>query len=252
VAHYRATAWTREELRQLGLRELALARNTIFARAHQPFVKTWLKTYFAAQPWYSPAVAADLGLLSDVDRQNAKLIGEVEGGFTRAELLSRKERVLAQFKAQGDAPSDELQLEALLLARALGEDAGSWEGMEWLAEAEHYLLGETRTPLDDPRMLDRQLKVADLSNMSRRDLRILRNMVFARHGREFKSPILQMYFDNMSWYKADAAYTEARLTELDRRNIQVIQSVEQSIGGPLTEGQHQDEYGPDGGWFWGA
>jgi hypothetical protein len=56
----------------------------------------------------------------------------------------------------------------------------------------------------------------------------------------------------MSWYQEDPTFTEARLTDLDRRNIQVILSVEQKLGGPLTEGEHRDEYGPDGGWFWGA
>src|SRR5215831_6852378 len=35
------------------LRELTLMRNWIYARAGNPFVKPWLKEFFAKQPWYS-------------------------------------------------------------------------------------------------------------------------------------------------------------------------------------------------------
>lgn len=250
IPYYSASALDPAQLRGLSLRELTLWRNTIYARAHQPFVKTWLREHFNNQPWYSPALKADLSLLTPVDRDNAKLIMQVESGLSRDELRARRDAVLA--RARAGASTDDDAIELLLLARRLGEDAWSYAEVEGLVESGHWLDEDVRTPIDDPRLLDRALTEADLAEMSRRDLRILRNMVYARHGRPFQSDILRMYFANMPWYTEDRAYTDARLTEADRRNLQLIQTVEARIGGPLTEGEHRDEYGPDGGWFWGA
>jgi hypothetical protein len=115
-------------------------------------------------------------------------------------------------------------IEALLLSRALGRDLREVGGLD-----------ADRTPLDAPALLDELVPVATLENMSRRDLRILRNMVYARRGRPFRSEILRDYFQRLDWYKADPAYTEARLTPVDRRNIKLIQSAEIKAGGPMTD-----------------
>ena len=48
------------------LRELALMRNTIYARAGHPFRKKWLHDYFSAQPWYKP-LAKDTHRTLEVD-----------------------------------------------------------------------------------------------------------------------------------------------------------------------------------------
>lgn len=57
-------------------------------------------------------------------------------------------------------------------------------------------------------------------------LRILRNTVFARHGRKFESPDLADYFAKQPWYKPDAAYSDSRLTEDDKFEIELIQEFE--------------------------
>ncbi|HEY0321616.1 MAG TPA: YARHG domain-containing protein [Pyrinomonadaceae bacterium] len=73
-----------------------------------------------------------------------------------------------------------------------------------------------------------QLGESDLSALSREELRRLRNAVYARHGRTFDSADLQRYFESRSWYKPRSDYTETELTETDRANIKLIQSVENS------------------------
>ena len=118
--------------------------------------------------------------------------------------------------------------------RLLSTRLGEWSGND-----------EDRTPLEDPTLLDKQLTVDQLSDFSRRDLRLVRNLIYARHGRPFKSDLLKTYFGTLEWYKPDPAYTDARLTPLDKRNINVIRSVEDSLGGPLTDYQHKKEEG----WF---
>jgi hypothetical protein len=85
------------------------------------------------------------------------------------------------------------------------------------------------------RSLDTILDVKDLRQLSLRDLRVLRNTIFARHGRPFVSAVLQQHFDGMDWYKKNPAYTDAMLTETDKRNVKLIQSVESEFGGALKD-----------------
>jgi WD40 repeat protein len=127
------------------------------------------------------------------------------------------------------------RIEALLLSRALGRQ-----------QQQLAYLDVDRTPLDAPELLDELVETATTDGMSRRDLRILRNMVYARRGRPFRSPLLRAYFERLDWYKADPAYTDDRLTPVDRRNIKLVMSAEIAAGGPLNDaGQTQEEYIPE-------
>jgi len=217
---------TPDDLKDRTLRELTLMRNTIYARAGNPFRKKWLNDYFSAQPWYHPLAQMDQSKLTSLDRKNAEIIANFDGSISRLDLLTRRKALQAQ---GGDTPEGKIEL------RLLSMRLGDWSGAA----------DEDRTPLEDPSLLDKQLTVDQLSDFSRRDLRLVRNLVYARRGRPFKSDLLQSYFSTLEWYKPDPHYTDARLTPLDKRNIKVILSVEDSLGGPLTDYQHKKEEG----WF---
>ncbi len=51
---------------------------------------------------------------------------------------------------------------------------------------------------------------------------MLRNTVYARHGRKFSSADLKMWFSNRSWYKPDPGFDSSVLTATDRKNIVTI------------------------------
>ena len=218
---------TPDDLKDRTLRELTLMRNTIYARAGNPFRKKWLNDYFSAQPWYHPLAQLDQSKLTPLDRKNAEVIANFDGSIARGQLLARRRALLADHKEQ----TPEGKIEFRLLSMRLGDWSGSSD--------------EDRTPLEDPSLLDKQLTVDQLSDFSRRDLRLVRNLVYARRGRPFKSALLENYFGTLDWYKPDPNYTDAKLTPLDKRNIKVILSVEDSLGGPLTDYQHKKEEG----WF---
>ncbi|MCA9528089.1 MAG: YARHG domain-containing protein, partial [Myxococcales bacterium] len=224
-------ALTDADLQGRSLRELSLLRNTIFARAGNPFRKDWLNAWFRAQPWYTPAKTWDPAKITPIDWENAKTIAAYESSLKRAELEARATAVKARLKA---APTPEDRIELRLLSVRLGK---------WQEEAQTPKAD--RSPLEDPSLLDTQLTNAQLANMSRRDLRLLRNMIYARHGYTFKSELLGDYFASFDWYTADPAYTTARLTRLDWRNIKVIKSLENELGGPMTDWEHMKE----DGWF---
>lgn len=209
---------TKADLEGRTLRELNLIRNTIFARAGNPFRKKWLREYFTAQPWYRPAAKTDDSKLTAIDRRNAEFVATFEAQIPREELERRRQAITDKPKASRTA---EDLVELQLLARSLGQSSNE-EGVE-------------KTPLDTPEMLDKTLTVEQLSNFSRRDLRLLRNMVYARRGRVFKSPVLQEFFLRTEWYTPDEGYKESKLTAVDRRNIKIIAGVEQELGGAVSD-----------------
>jgi hypothetical protein len=210
---------TPDDLNDRTLRELTLMRNTIFARAGNPFRKKWLNDYFSAQPWYHPLNAVDQSKVTPLDRNNAEAIASFEASIGRPDLLNRRKALLAK---GADTPEGKIEM------RLISMRLGKWSGSD-----------EDRTPLEDPTLLDKQLTVEQLNDFSRRDLRLIRNLIYARRGRPFESSLLREYFSTLDWYKADPSYTDARLTPLDMRNLNVIRSVEDQLGGPLTDDEHK-------------
>jgi hypothetical protein len=81
------------------------------------------------------------------------------------------------------------------------------------------------TGLDYSR-LGRLLTKEDVLELTKAQLRIYRNAVYARHGRSFQSPDLQALFNGYDWYKKNPAYTDGLLTETDRKNIKILQGME--------------------------
>jgi len=65
-----------------------------------------------------------------------------------------------------------------------------------------------------------------LRSVSLYDLRILRNELYARHGRRFETPWLRDYFKNEPWYTPRPSFTIAEMSEIEKDNIKVIQAVE--------------------------
>lgn len=73
----------------------------------------------------------------------------------------------------------------------------------------------------------KKLTPQDLSPYSKEQLRLMRNTVYAIHGRKFTSMDLQQYFSQFSWYKPTV--TEVPLTalsEIEKHNVTLIQKYE--------------------------
>ncbi len=59
------------------------------------------------------------------------------------------------------------------------------------------------------------------------DLRVLRNEIYAKHGRVFKDPDLQKYFAAQAWYQPNPDFKDESLTETESKNLAVIKEVEE-------------------------
>lgn len=73
---------------------------------------------------------------------------------------------------------------------------------------------------------DRLIPDKDLLLLNKEQLYIMRNFIYAFYGYTFKDEKLENYFKNEDWYVPDTAYSDACLSDTDRKNIQRIRQEE--------------------------
>lgn len=213
-----------EDVSGRSLRELTLMRNWIYARRGNEFRRAWLRDFFTKQKWYEPNQAAFLSEgwknLSDDqpadwtrDDKNAELIAEYESSLTTEQLTAMRDTVRGRAKAA--TPEDLIELK--LLSVRLGGWAGEGDPPANL------------NPLENPKRLDGLLKLADLDDLSPRDLKLLRNTIFARKGRPFETPLVKGHFKTVAWYVVNPKYSDKLLSDVDKKNVKLIQSLEKQL-----------------------
>ncbi|MBM4782591.1 MAG: YARHG domain-containing protein [Archangiaceae bacterium] len=213
-----------EDVAGRSLRELTLMRNWIYARRGNEFRRAWLRDFFTQQKWYQPNQAAFLSEgwknLSDDqpadwarDDKNAEVIAEYESSLTTEQLNAMRDAVRA--RAKSAKPEDLIELK--LLSIRLGGWAGEGDAPASL------------NPLENPKRLDGLLKLSDLDDLSPRDLKLLRNTIFARKGRPFETPLVKGHFKTVAWYEVNPKYSDKLLTDVDKKNVKLIQSLEKQL-----------------------
>jgi hypothetical protein len=72
---------------------------------------------------------------------------------------------------------------------------------------------------------DRVIKPSELGEHTGTEWRIMRAEIEAIHGKRFDNePELQAFFDERYWYKPSKSYDPKQLTEIDRKNIAVLEA----------------------------
>lgn len=218
---------TKADLEGRSLRELTLMRNWIYAKRGNEFRRAWLRDFFTSQPWYQPNATVFLSggwkNISDDepavwtrDDKNAEAIATYESGLTVEQLTAMRDALRAKVKEAKKTSPDDL-IEFKLLSIRLGEWAGEGEAPADL------------NPLENPKRLDGPLTLKDLDDLSPRDLKLLRNTIFARRGRAFETPLVKGHFTTIKWYAIDPKYTDGKLTAVDKKNVKLIQSLERQL-----------------------
>ena len=69
------------------------------------------------------------------------------------------------------------------------------------------------------------------------DLRVLRNEIYARHGRVFKDPNLQKYFAAQAWYQPNVEFKDESLSETEVKNLAIIKEVETNSISKFSEAE---------------
>lgn len=70
------------------------------------------------------------------------------------------------------------------------------------------------------------LTTADVENLTKPELSILRNLIFARHGYTFSSAAFRNYFERNEWYIPYKKDIRSDLTDLEKKNADKLKSYE--------------------------
>ncbi len=116
----------------------------------------------------------------------------------------------------------------------LDDTADKSEDSETKGESQDEGLEDSQKTSDSEYILPdsdtRKLTRADLQGLSKEELRLARNEIFARHGMIFGVADLDAYFGEKSWYKPTVAYNEfydtVEMNAYEEANISLILSVE--------------------------
>lgn len=76
------------------------------------------------------------------------------------------------------------------------------------------------------------LVAADIEGLTQEELRIVRNVHFARYGRKYDQPGLGDYFYSRAWYKPNESYSDSMINDTDKANVDLIVRTERSMTSP--------------------
>ena len=88
---------------------------------------------------------------------------------------------------------------------------------------------------------DPKLTPLQVAMIPKDQLPLVRNEIFARYGREFKTDAIRKHFESQAWYQADPKYSDSVLTANDKHNAALIKSFEAEGTNPWENGEYIGE-----------
>ena len=163
-------------------------------------------------------------------------IGIFGGGGKKVETAVPKKdikaaREAAELSDEGEVQTIAIDKDIIVNAGGTGsadekskmQDSQTTEDSQTVQNTEDYIFPNSSSVL---------LTDAEVSGISKDQLRIGRNEILARHGRRFNDQALQQYFDGKSWYNGTIspdefdANLDSRLNDVERANIEIIKKYE--------------------------
>ena len=209
----------------------------------------WLQQYFEDRYWYFPSEKYDAKKLSAIERKNLEILSGAQKRQRKVALLPG-DMEFFENKAITEQMLQGLSLHELRLLRSeVYARHGRMFRAEWLQQ--HFFFQPWYTP--DENFKDEELSGNDKLNVETivkyenrihqelsakpitaalleglfiEDASQMRQEIYARHGKVFKEAWLQKYFSSFDWYKANPDFTDAALTEVEKKNIATIAAYE--------------------------
>src|SRR5438309_350637 len=72
----------------------------------------------------------------------------------------------------------------------------------------------------------RSVAAADVSALTLDDLKLVRGIVFGKHGRVFKDPDIRRFLESRTWFKGDPNFQNSSLNHTERKNLDIIRIAE--------------------------
>ena len=252
---------TPAQIQDLSLNDLKLLRGIVFGKHGRVFRDEEIEKFLSGSRWYRPSNVFRNAMLTDIERKNLDLIREAEavkhekiepgdmrfwrtrpitperlGTHTLAEL-----RVLrAEIEAiHGKQFEDEPELQTYFDERYWYEAAARYDpstlteternNIAVITSVEKQLRNIRLQPGDMAAFKSKLITEELLSGLSLYELRILRNEIYARRGRQFRTPWIADYFSSQPWYSPLPDFREPKLSEIELKNVATIVKVENQI-----------------------
>jgi hypothetical protein len=249
-----------DNLRSYTGAELTILIAEVEAIHGKPFQEEWLQKYFDERYWYKKNLAYDPSALTEIERKNIeKLTAEKDKGRHTAisigDMDNFQNTLLTEDKLAGLSLLELRILREEFYARhgkkfdAPGvRDYFNWR--DWYKEAKDQktvklnkieqqnvdLLAAYETKQRE-KLSTEPVTDETLGALFAEDLRLLRNEIYARHGRVFKDKDLQKYFDSQPWYKPNPDFKDDMLNEIEAQNLTKIKEAEESATSKFSEAE---------------
>jgi hypothetical protein len=263
---FKKTSLKQAQVQKLSPEDLKLLRGIIFGRHGRVFKDNDIKVYLEEQSWYKPNPEFKNSLLNEVERQNLDLIRIAEAAkhefiqpgdmryWRDRQITTRKlgkhsgaewKVLVAEVEAiHGKRFDDEPWLQRYFEERYWYFPSDKYEAkklsaierknLEILSGAQKRQRNVALLPGDMQFFENRTISEQMLHGLSLHELRLLRNEVYARHGRMFRAEWLQQYFFFQPWYAPDENFKDEELSGNDKLNVETIVKYENQIHQELS------------------
>ncbi len=259
------TALKPAEIARVPLEDLKLMRGIIFGRHGRVFKDAEIKIYLEAQDWFKPNHNFSNAMLNDTERRNLDLIRIAEaskhatvqpgdmrywqtrpltarklGTHSGAEWLVLRSEVEAIHGKRFSEPWLQQYFEERYWYKAADKydpkhlSANEQKNLEVIALAQKKSRKIALAPGDMELFEDKLIAPQMLQGLSLHELRLLRNEVYARHGRQFQAPWLSQYFYSQPWYQPNENFKDEDLSGKDKQNVETIVAYENKIHDDLS------------------
>lgn len=251
---------TDDNLRDYSGAELTILIAEIEAIHGKLYSEEWLQKYFDERYWYKRNPAYNPTVLTETERKNIeRLIAEKEKNHKAAVSIGDMDNFQNVLLTE-----DKLEGLSLLELRILREEFYARRGKKFDAPGirDYFNWRDWYKPVRNQKgiklnaneqanvdlLAAREAKIREwfstnlvtddaLGALFAEDLRVLRNEIYARHGRVFKDAKLQKYFETQSWYKANPEFKDDQLTEIEVQNLAKIKEAEETATSKFAEAE---------------
>ena len=249
------------QIQKLAPEDLKLLRGIIFGRHGRVFKDNDIKAYLEEQSWYKPNPDFKNSMLNATERQNLDVIRIAEASkhdtiqpgdmryWRDRQITPRKlgkhsgaewKVLVAEVEAiHGKRFDDDPWLQQYFDDRywyfpsdkydAKKLSAIERKNLEILAGAQKRQRNVAILPGDMEFFENKLISERMLNGLSLHELRLLRNEIYARHGRMFRAEWLQQYFFFQPWYNPDENFKDEELSGNDKVNVETIVRYENKI-----------------------
>jgi len=254
------------QVQKLSPEDLKLLRGIIFGRHGRVFKDNDIKVYLEEQSWYKPNPEFKNSMLNPTERLNLDVIRIAEASkhetiqpgdmryWRDRQITPRKlgkhsgaewKVLLAEVEAiHGKRFDDDAWLQQYFDERywyfadakydAKKLSTIERKNLEILSGAQRRQRNVAILPGDMQFFENKTISERMLNGLSLHELRLLRNEVYARHGRMFRAEWLQQYFYFQPWYNPDENFKDEELSGNDKLNVETIVKFENRIHQELS------------------